>query len=112
MDESIVRHLDQPAKVLKLSEAIRIGSRIRPQAQTCLFRNGGSCVWGAAYEARGGRYVEGTNGFRRTDPIIPTEEFVDAEDVYRSAYGRSSWADNDAGMPREQIADRFEAIGL
>src|ERR1700741_3225132 len=52
MDESIVKHLEQPqVGTLKLSEAMRIGARLRPQCSGYLFNNGASCALGAAYEA-------------------------------------------------------------
>ena len=38
---------------MKLSTAIRIGSALRPQAFGRLFKNGGSCVIGAAFEGAG-----------------------------------------------------------
>jgi hypothetical protein len=38
---------------MKLSEAIRLGSMIRPQAFGYIFSNSGSCALGAVYEASG-----------------------------------------------------------
>lgn len=36
---------------MKLSEAIRLGSMMRPQATGDLLVDGGSCAWGAAYDS-------------------------------------------------------------
>lgn len=99
MDESITRHLDQPAKTLKLSEAIRIGSRIRPQAIGRYFLNGGSCALGAAAEA-----------------VRLDGEFCIANIRRRFELPYSiirmvlMWNDWDR-MPREKIADELEKIG-
>ena len=38
---------------MRLSEAIRLGAMLRPQAKGRLFHEGGSCAIGAAYEALG-----------------------------------------------------------
>lgn len=43
---------------MRLSEAIRLGSLIRPQCRGYLFKDGGSCAWGAAEEAVGTSYNE------------------------------------------------------
>lgn len=42
---------------MKLSEAIRLGSMLRPQAFGGLFVANGSCALGAAEEAAGGRWM-------------------------------------------------------
>jgi hypothetical protein len=52
MDESVVKHLERPQiGTLKLSEAIRIGAKIRPQGFCQYFYQGRSCALGAAFEA-------------------------------------------------------------
>ncbi len=43
---------------MKLSEAIRLGAMIRPQARGAFFKGGGSCALGAALEAVGVEYYE------------------------------------------------------
>lgn len=40
---------------MKLSEAIRLGSMLRPQAVRALIAPWGSCAWGAAFEAIGAK---------------------------------------------------------
>jgi hypothetical protein len=42
--------------MMTLSDAIRLGSMIRPQAFEWLFSDGGSCALGAALEATGTEY--------------------------------------------------------
>lgn len=54
MDESETLRWESQVKPLRLSEAIRIGARIRPQCTSDLFHNGKSCVLGAAYEGATG----------------------------------------------------------
>jgi len=49
---------------MRLSQAIRLGALIRPQAFGRFFKDGGSCVFGAALETVGFPYTEGyTGGF-------------------------------------------------
>lgn len=43
---------------MKLSEAILLGSTLRPQCRGELFRNGGSCAFGAAAEALGQQDID------------------------------------------------------
>lgn len=45
--------LISPDEVMPLSQAIRLGAKLRPQAFGALFVDGGSCSLGAAYEAVG-----------------------------------------------------------
>jgi hypothetical protein len=42
---------ETPAKISRLSEALRIGARLRPQCTNFVFAHGKSCAIGAAYEA-------------------------------------------------------------
>ena len=95
---------------LKLSEAIRIGARLRPQGFGALFRNGESCAWGAAYEAICGYPGHGVFGFSdshagRMIGNVLSEYFpgIAADYVYER---------NDSEhMTREQIADWLESQG-
>lgn len=107
MDESEVLKFEQPAKVLKLSEAIRIGCLLRPKQCVGVFGLGNlsSCAIGAAYEAITG--MDPSNGV----PMAWTNECLDANVAYAKRYGMSPYRDNDSGTTREAIADRLEALG-
>ena len=41
---------------MRLSEAIRLGALLKPQAFGLMTRDGGTCAWGAALEAAGIRF--------------------------------------------------------
>ncbi len=100
MDLSEIEKFEAPAKVLKLSEAIRIGARMRPQARHGLFDGVGTCAMGAAAEALGWKPNMGDSNF----DTLP--EFVRHHPAYIWAGLR-----NDAGMTRERIADCLEEMG-
>lgn len=106
MDESIVKHLEQPqVGTLKLSEAIRIGAKIRPQCFGVAFENGGSCALGAAFEgSRGYPWPESDPmGF----PMTPLYTgFGVPWEVVSEAFKR-----NDSRQSRESIADWLESRG-
>ena len=61
MDESVIKHLEQPqVGTLKLSEAIREGSKLRGECRgTWLTVDERSCAWTAAAEATGMKILEG-----------------------------------------------------
>ena len=94
-----------PAKVLKLSEAIRIGAKLRSQCTGRMFARGGSCALGAAYEAvfgyPGENVAEGAIKKIREHFSIPYFDLVTEVGIER----------NDAGWSREQIADWLEGQG-
>jgi len=101
MDESVIRHLEQPkVGTLKLSEAIRIGARMRPQCRGTFFREGGSCALGAAVEAKEGH---------------PTLNFDQNWESYFGApmkiMEEVTWMNDRSNFSREQIADWLEAQG-
>lgn len=95
-----------PAKVLKLSEAIRIGAALRPhQCVGVFFGQGGSCALGAAYEAITGRTLkEGSTEGAILKGIVPG---YDDYGLRFEITGR-----NDRGETREHIADWLESRGL
>lgn len=110
MDLSELERLEQAARVvdqrMKLSEAIRLGARIRPQCTSgAFFEDGASCAFGAAYEAITGYTLpNGSRNGMEISLVIPE---------YR---GNLSLADqiierNDAGYTREQLADWLEGQG-
>lgn len=85
---------------LRLSTAIRIGSKIRPQCRGSFFRDGGSCAVGAALEA-----VFGVNDFfdekvRSPERVWPGVRWI-----------RVYLMNDDSTMTREQIADVLEWQG-
>lgn len=117
MDESVVKELERAAtgQKLKLSEAIRIGARLRPQAIGVFFEDGKSCAIGAAMEAIGVPYTErmGCTGY----PPVP-QMAVDAfhyilRDGERfTDFGVEVHRRNDRGDTRESIADWLAERGL
>lgn len=105
MDESLVKHLEQPAKTLKLSEAMRIGARMRPQCFDEFFSDEGSCALGAAWEGAGLLALRGEPGQAIT-------AVMDAFGFPRcSSLGLRIAERNDAGETREEIADWLEERG-
>ncbi len=102
MDESIVKHLEQQ-QITKLSQAIRIGARLRPQCfDGNIFSGGKSCAIGAAYEGVTGRTFKGPR-YSRVEEIFPDLTFALTEQIWM-------WNDSD-GLTREQIADKLEKLG-
>lgn len=105
MDLSEISKLESPkVGTLRLSEAIRVGAKIRPQCTGTSFDGVGSCVIGAAYEAITGKttpnygkaWIELSIRGVWPDGLLPYElHFL-----------------NDRGKTREQIADILEARGL
>lgn len=107
MDLSELERLESPAKVLKLSEAIRLGAKIRPQIRSGVYSDGiGSCAIGAAYEAYTGKLARSTMPGDWHNAMI-----VRASMAYSKKYKSYIFEDNDSGMTREAIADRLEAMG-
>lgn len=109
MDIGDIKYLEQPAKALKLSEAMRLGAKLRPQNFSgSLFLNGRSCALGAAYEGKTGEICD------QDDYQKVREEFPSLENRGLT-YGLSSriYELNDKErMPREVIANWLEKIGL
>lgn len=104
MDESVVKHLEQTVGTLKLSEAIRIGARMRPRGTGFLFAKGLSCALGAAWEGLG------------NEPLNVTDPGY--EGIYQELYRRHGkdmcrqvLRMNDQGWTREAIADWLESRG-
>lgn len=96
----------EPAKVgtLKLSEAIRIGAKKRPQCRGAYFNDyGESCALGAAAEALFGvnRMTFGSDSLRKL------------QDLYGDLTVTTVIFMNDGGgQTREQIADWLESRGF
>src|SRR5258706_4854134 len=80
---------------LRLSEAIRIGARIRPQCSGWAFEHGKSCAWGAAWEGSGHPYEEHAN---YVDILCSSPEWVEANKALGQKFGRGLAQLNDAGM--------------
>src|SRR5882762_300527 len=102
---------EAPAKIAKISEAIRIGARLRPQCTGQMFLHGKSCALGAAYEALYGypgldvvqmnTVIEGSCALNWLPKGFPT----------MAKYDSAIFMKNDSGETREQIADWLEALG-
>jgi hypothetical protein len=103
MDESEVLRFEQQKQITKLSQAIREGAKLRPQCTKYFFGGGGSCAFGAAYEAITGYKLPeySTNGVEVLKRVPNYGGDLSCEIV--------RW--NDSGMTREAIADKLEALG-
>lgn len=94
---------------LKLSEAMRIGARMHPQCVGGDYyeKNGCTCAFGAA--------AYGAGFSRERDMVIGPflDEHFGRDITFRAtdAGVHVHW-ENAAGVSREEIADRLEAIGL
>lgn len=105
---------------MKLSEAIRVGSKLRPQGRVSCFRRNDegqfySCVLGAAYEAVKG-YKEGdyvcVNDVEDLFPEIPNTPVHTVNGHFRDTFFSAIWYMNDIeGLSREEIADWVESKG-
>ena len=91
-----------PAKVLKLSEAIRIGAKIRPQCTYSYFTRGKSCALGAAAEALYG-VTEKTFSTTHINKITSKLSRVVVSEIIER--------NDDLHWTREQIADWLEGQG-
>lgn len=102
---------EAPAKTLKLSEAIRVGARLRPQCRASFFNGFGSCALGAAMEALLNRPTD-----RDADYVWLCDHFPELKKQIRThrawELGCEIVERNDGvGYTREQIADWLEAHG-
>lgn len=97
---------------LKLSEAIRLGSMMRPQCFEDYYRNGGSCALGAALEAVGHPF--GNNHPGREEDRWPILLTVDAmpcpEHCGQPMFNAITHLNDFHRWPRERIADWVESI--
>jgi hypothetical protein len=112
MDESVVKVFEQQhVGTLRLSDAIRIGAKLRPQCTYEPFdKVGRSCALGAAYEATFGRTgdvmeVYGTLPYRY--PALLRQLPSSTKDIMSEIFERNDQWHN----TREQIADWLEAQG-
>jgi hypothetical protein len=111
MDMTEVTKFDQQqVGKLKLSEAIRIGARIRPQCTGRWFSDGKSCVIGAAIEGAGWR--EEAQKYEQVEHVSPWHWLEVRFGSVPYAVVDQMWRKNDAGKSRESIADWLEAQGL
>src|SRR4051812_25635936 len=114
---------------MRLSEAIRLGSMLRPQAFGYFYSSGKSCAWGAAFEAMG---LLDTS--RSGNDCISKAALVSVRPLWRSiskvatdcpacgadwpvprshsrdAQGAIVHLNNDHRWTREQIADFIESL--
>lgn len=98
---------------LRLSTAIRIGSKLRPQTTGRLFQAGASCAIGAAYEALYGEPPQEVWRENIDDANAPLSEcWTRVLDVFPQATFSSIGIKNDNGWTREAIADWLESQGL
>ena len=93
-----------PEEITKLSEAIRIGSKKRPQCTGDYFVEGRSCAIGAAWEAMG-LLGKRKPSFSSTG-TVSAMGFTVPDDIVIEAFNM-----NDSGKTREQVADWLESQG-
>lgn len=99
---------EAPVRIKKLSEAIRAGAKLRPQARGFYFASGASCALGAAYEAITGKYHEAGEDWDGPDM---SRWFTNTFGL-SSLLGTQVTEKNDAGKTRESIADELESQGF
>ena len=95
-----------PAKVLKLSEAIRIGAKIRPKCTGTFFREGRSCALGAAMEALG---IASTDQQWMVYETVAPRLGIPIHLAHAIGARNDGW--NGRAHTREQIADWLEGQG-
>jgi hypothetical protein len=88
---------------LKLSAAIRIGAKIRPQCRHFFYFEGRSCAMGAAYEGQTGKKAEG---------IFWIEPFISMWPEAKALFREIARRNDDRGESRESIADWLQSQGL
>lgn len=104
-----------PVKVgtLKLSEAIRIGAKLRGQCQGSFFEQGRSCAMGAVLEAHGVPYSDdGVWVAAQAFAILPNLMSRNGNGYCYTPLAKEIYHRNDSGDTREQIADWLERKGL
>lgn len=115
------KEVTEPKRTLKLSGAIRIGAKLRPQAKQYLFENGKSCALGAAYEVVYGYPGDGVLSFPSSHSGMDPKDCAEwlgnrlsraFPEIRRLPGGvQDVWEKNDHGWTREQIADWLESQG-
>lgn len=96
---------EAPVKYPKLSAAIRVGAKLRPQGFGIAFGDGKSCALGAAYEAHFGEQYTGGKFFPFT--LMGQTFGIDGSII------DAIWNKNDKHRwTREHIADWLESQGL
>lgn len=102
---------------MKLSEAIRLGAMLKPQAYGYILTPGGdmTCAWGSAYEAIGMRIRAGQYGRSSKAPAewrkFASIVMVGPEGGKPRSIGSIIERLNDSGKwTRERIADWVESI--
>lgn len=103
MDMTEIERFEQQTKRLKLSDAMRIGAKIRPQAKGEYFVDGGSCAIGAAMEAYTGRPI--ADGAACSAVSVAIGGRINAHITDEIAIR------NDRGESRESIANWLESQG-
>lgn len=95
---------------LKLSEAMRIGAKLRPPVENTenYFDNCGSCALGAAYQAMTGTVLHGEH-YRDDGKVI--RQFLQSRGIeFGTLTQVCDWFHQK--VSREEIADRLQEQGL
>ena len=112
MDESVIKHLErQQVGTMKLSHAIKEGSKIRPQCYGALAKQGKTCALGAAYEFYFGELPQ--DGNRILDYFRLRTVWPELGRPYGPNRDLEQFITMlaDCAMTREQVADEIEAQG-
>lgn len=110
MDMTEVDKFEPQVGVLKLSDAIRVGARLRPQCSGWAFISGKSCALGAAYEGRTGHACS-PEAWEELSRVVPEGYRYDASGLTWGPVGYEIVKRNDSGQTREQIADWLQSKG-
>jgi hypothetical protein len=108
MDMTEIVKFDQQVGRIKLSEAIRIGAKMRPKCTSSFFSDDGSCALGAAVEAIGMK--SWAESFFSRSNCWPYAQTATMFGVTHNIIDRV-WQRSDDGQTREQCADWLESIG-
>lgn len=95
---------------MKLSEAIRIGAKLRPQGHGKFFSNGRSCAIGAAMEACG--CAPESKKEDNLEVLIQLGILMSDRSHYTDLFWRISAMNDSLEYTRERISDILEAEGL
>lgn len=108
MDMTEVKRFDAQVGTLKLSAAMRVGAKLRPQGRECLFLLGKTCAIGAAMEGRGWIPITmcGDDDLKKYVPELLFNNSSHPSDLFGRIGQR-----NDNGESRESIADWLESQG-
>lgn len=96
---------------MKLSEAIRAGTKLKPQADWTSRHVGSSCALGAAADAVGCTIKDGGDDALLTFFPQLADQVPQVEEIEAGTLRNTVCRLNNAGRTREKIADMVETLG-